>query len=146
MRRPRIGPALLSAAILGPASGCSSVLGLASGCSSVLAETDRPPREAGPTVTSTVAPDPAVTLAERYRRDGGLEDVYGSRHAPGPDGVPLFTVWTRDPDDGSQPFERLRRSVTAFMRHKEGLSLSRGYLMDVFGPDGTLQHRLDARL
>ncbi|MCZ7417232.1 hypothetical protein [Streptomyces sp. WMMC897] len=87
-----------------------------------------------------------MALAERYRRAGGLEDVYGIRNTSGPDGVPLFIVWTHDPDDDAQPFERLKRSVTAFMRHREGLSLSRGYLMDVFGPDGTLQHRLDVRL
>ncbi|GAA2404388.1 hypothetical protein GCM10010420_34870 [Streptomyces glaucosporus] len=95
----------------------------------------------GPTATSTAVPDAAARLAERYRRWGGLEDVYGIRRSPGPDGAPLLVVWRRD----EGPFGELQESVIGFVRQEEGLPLARGYLMDVFGADGGLRNRFDAR-
>ncbi|MCX2971799.1 MULTISPECIES: hypothetical protein [Streptomyces] len=102
----------------------------------------------GPTTTSTstAAPDAAARLAERYQQDGGLRDVHGLQHTAGPGGVPLITVWTREDEArGAEEFQDLRDSVTAFLRDEERLELGQGYLLDVFGPDGGLRHRLDAR-
>ncbi|WP_258036851.1 hypothetical protein [Streptomyces sp. SM14] len=63
----------------------------------------------------------------------------------GPAGVPLLTVWTHNADDDAETFERLKVSLTDYLEREDGVDLSKGYLMDVFGPDGGLQHRLDAR-
>jgi hypothetical protein len=57
----------------------------------------------------------------------------------------LLVVWTHNPDDDAGPFEELRESITGYLEREERLLLRQGYLMDVFGPDGTLQHRYDAR-
>ncbi|MGW2840509.1 hypothetical protein ACWCWD_22295 [Streptomyces sp. NPDC001493] len=100
----------------------------------------------GPVATTTVAPDVAARLAERYRRAGGVPDVFGIGRGFDGDGVPLLTVWTHDPDEDDRPFQELKESVTRYLAEHEGLSLEKGYLMDVFGPDGSLQHRLDARV
>ncbi|MFF9128534.1 hypothetical protein ACF09J_35810 [Streptomyces sp. NPDC014889] len=99
----------------------------------------------GPVATSTIAPDAATQLAARYRDSGGMSDVYGIQQSSGPGGVPLVTVWTRSPDRDEVPFDELKASIMGFMQREKGLSLKQGYLMDVFGPDGRLQHRLDAR-
>ncbi|MGW0855267.1 hypothetical protein [Streptomyces sp. NPDC002690] len=100
----------------------------------------------GPVAIGTAAPDAAARLAERYRRAGGVGEVYGIARSSGADGVPLLTVWTHDPDEDDQPFQELKVSVTRYLVEQEGLSLEKGFLMDVFGPDGSLQHRLDARI
>ncbi|RSS39021.1 hypothetical protein [Streptomyces sp. WAC08241] len=137
--RPLTRPAVLA--------GLASVL-LLSGCSPVTApEADRrvPPTTPGPTATATAAPDEAARTAGRYRRSGGTEDVYGILRRSGPEGVPALTVWTRDPDSDAERFDALRASVTGYLEREEGLSFEQGYLMDVFGPDGSLRHRLDAR-
>ncbi|GHB04858.1 hypothetical protein [Streptomyces chryseus] len=120
-------------------AGCAALL------SSCTADSARPSVPPGPTVTSTVAPDPAAQLAERYRQSGGEEDVYGIQRSSGPDGTPLLTVWTHNPDEDAEIFDHLKGSIAGYLEREEGLSLRRGYLMDVFGPDGALQHRLDAR-
>ncbi|MBT2478582.1 hypothetical protein [Streptomyces sp. ISL-94] len=124
--------------------GCTILL---SGCTvdSTPSPDRRPSGTPGPTATTTVAPDAAVQLADRYRRSGGTKDVYGIQQSSGPDGVPLLTVWTHNPDEDAKPFDDLKESITRYLEHKENLSLKHGYLMDVFGPDGSLQHRLDAR-
>ncbi|MEW1692968.1 hypothetical protein ACIQOF_33215 [Streptomyces sp. NPDC091265] len=59
--------------------------------------------------------------------------------------MPMLVVWTHDPDEDAEIFDDLKASITRYLEREEGLSLGRGYLMDVFGPDGGLQHRLDAR-
>uniref|UniRef100_UPI001D1322C8 hypothetical protein n=2 Tax=Streptomyces TaxID=1883 RepID=UPI001D1322C8 len=101
-----------------------------------------PPR---PTATTTAAPDSAVQLADRYRKASGNGDVRGMERVDGPAGVPLLTVWTHNADDDAETFERLKVSLTDYLEREDGVDLSKGYLMDVFGPDGGLQHRLDAR-
>ncbi|MBT3152255.1 hypothetical protein HTV45_15410 [Streptomyces sp. CHD11] len=106
---------------------------------------DRSAGSPRPNATTTVAPDSAARLADRYRKAGGSEDVYGIQRADGPGGVPVLTVWTRDADDDAEPFDRLKVSLTDYLGREEGVDLSEGYLIDVFGPDGSLQHRLDAR-
>ncbi|MTE21652.1 hypothetical protein F0L17_21555 [Streptomyces sp. TRM43335] len=107
---------------------------------------DAPPQtSAGPTATSTAAPAEAEARAERYRNAGGDEDVYALHREPGPDGAPLLVVRTHDPNRDDERFQELKGSVVTFLAETEGLPLGRGYLMDVFGPDGALLHRLDAR-
>ncbi|CAM5321080.1 hypothetical protein [Streptomyces hirsutus] len=126
---------------------CLGCIILLSGCA--VNSTPSPDRRSsaapGPTATTTVAPDAAVQLAERYRRSGGTKDVYGIERSSGPDDVPMLTVWTHNPDEDAKSFDSLKVSITGYLERKERLSLERGYLMDVFGPDGSLQHRLDAR-
>ncbi|MFJ9061780.1 hypothetical protein [Streptomyces sp. NPDC102409] len=98
-----------------------------------------------PNTTATVAPGPAMQLADRFRKASGNKDVYGIQRADGPDGVPLLTVWTRNADEDAAPFDRLQVSLTNYLKREENVDLREGYLMDVFGPDGGIQHRLDAR-
>ncbi|MFP8945082.1 hypothetical protein ACLIYM_27085 [Streptomyces fenghuangensis] len=111
------------------------------------ARSDAPfaPATAGPTTVSTAAPAGAKALAERYRESGGDEDVYAVQREVGPGGVPLLTVRSRATDSDAQRFDRLKESLVFFLVQVEGVSLERGYLMDVFGRDGSLLHRLDAR-
>lgn len=56
-----------------------------------------------------------------------------------------MTVWTHSANADAALFDELKGSITRFLVREDGLSLQNGYLMDVFGPDGRLQHRLDAR-
>ncbi len=137
--RPLTRPAAPAACLV-----LASVL-LASGCSPEPQDRAAPPVTPGPTVTVTAAPDEAARTAERYRRSGGTEDVYGIQRGPGAGGVPLVTVWTRGEERDAGRFDALKVSVTGYLEREEGVSLERGYLMDVFGPDGSLRHRLDAR-
>lgn len=129
---------------------CLGSVLLVSGCSPATSRDADPDRRdpsvtPGPTVTATAAPDEASRTAERYRRSGGAEDVYGIQRAAGPGGVPLVTVWTRGEERDAGRFDALEVSVAGYLEREEGVSLERGYLMDVFGPDGSLRHRLDAR-
>ncbi|MFG2874252.1 hypothetical protein ACGFYU_04455 [Streptomyces sp. NPDC048337] len=117
-------------------------------CAALLAgctEEVRVTAAAGPTVTATAAPPDAAARAERYRAAGGDADVYGIQRESGPQGVPLLIVRTRNADADAALFDRQSASITSWLSTEEGLSLRAGYLMDVFGPDGALLHRLDAR-
>ncbi|MDI5967447.1 hypothetical protein [Streptantibioticus silvisoli] len=60
--------------------------------------------------------------------------------------MPKLVVWTHDADPGDPAFDRLKASVTTFIAGDQGVSLRHGYLLDVYGPDGRLLHRLDARM
>ncbi|MEW1904351.1 hypothetical protein [Streptomyces sp. NPDC086147] len=141
--RPLTRPAAPAARLV--LAGVLAGVLLASGCSSEAEDRAAPPVTPGPTVTVTAAPDEAARTAERYRRSGGAEDVYGIQRGPGAGGVPLVTVWTRGEERDAGRFDALKVSVTGYLEREEGVSLERGYLMDVFGPDGSLRHRLDAR-
>ncbi|MFF9689572.1 hypothetical protein [Streptomyces sp. NPDC014623] len=133
---------IASAAVLAGAGA----LALLSGCTGDgAADPGRSLATVGPTATTTVAPDAAAQVAKRYRVAGGARTVYGIQTSDGPDGVPVLVVWTRDPDGSARVFDELKGSVTGYLEREEGLSLDEGYLLDVFGPDGSLQHRLDAR-
>ncbi|MEV7174175.1 hypothetical protein AB0O18_31325 [Streptomyces sp. NPDC093224] len=99
----------------------------------------------GPTATATAAPPEALALAERYRAGGGDPDVYGIQVEGGPEGVPRVVIRTRNADQGDAIFRRQNTSVTTHLMTKEGASFEKGYLIDVFGPDGLLIHRMDAR-
>ncbi|MEI7033470.1 hypothetical protein [Streptomyces pratensis] len=98
-----------------------------------------------PTTTTTVAPAAAMQLADHYRQASGDKDVYGIQRDDGPAGVPLLTVWTHSADADAEPFDRMKVSLTDYLKREKSVDLSKGYLLDVFGPDGGIQHRLDAR-
>lgn len=100
---------------------------------------------AGPTVTSTAAPSTALALAERYQRAGGDETVYAIQLEAGPEGAPLLILRTTHTDSGNSLFEKQRDSVVSYLTRFEQLSTAQGYLMDVFGGDGSLLHRWDTR-
>ncbi|EST21809.1 hypothetical protein N566_27040 [Streptomycetaceae bacterium MP113-05] len=121
---------------------CVVAAALASGCTT---HSSANPPEWGPTATTTVAPDRAIQLATRYRQGGGLEEVHAIQRKPGSGGSPLLVVWTSNPDTGDQHFEKLKASIVGFLRVQEEIPLDEGYWMDVFGPEGELLHRLDAR-
>ncbi|AZM87171.1 hypothetical protein [Streptomyces sp. W1SF4] len=99
----------------------------------------------GPTSTAAAAPQDAAALADRYRAAGGDPDVYGIQVEDGPEGIPRLVIRTRNADDADAIFRRQNTSVTTHLTTKEGLSFKKGYFIDVFGPDGRLIHRMDAR-
>ncbi|MFE7747953.1 hypothetical protein [Streptomyces sp. NPDC057428] len=132
--------------LTGVVVGFSAVTLLAGCITDDGAGSGRTPAVLGPTARTTAVPEAAARLAERYRRAGGQREVYGIERSAGRDGVPLLVVRTHDPDDSARTFDRLKTSVVGFLEREEGLSASEGYLMDIFGPDGSLQHRLDARV
>ncbi|MER7734787.1 hypothetical protein ABTX80_28220 [Streptomyces erythrochromogenes] len=99
----------------------------------------------GPTATATAVPQEALALAERYRAAGGDPDVYAIQLEDGPEGVPRVVLRTSNADQADAIFSRQNTSVTAHLTTKEGVSFTKGYLIDVFGPDGRLIHRMDAR-
>ncbi|MFF3016842.1 hypothetical protein [Streptomyces sp. NPDC057939] len=99
----------------------------------------------GPTATTTAVPQEATALAERYRAAGGDPDVYGIRIEDGPEGVPRVVVRTRNEDSSGTLFDLQSASVMTHLTTREGASFENGYLMDVFGPDGRIMHRMDAR-
>ncbi|MFJ3860403.1 hypothetical protein ACIPRL_29760 [Streptomyces sp. NPDC090085] len=126
--------------------GAGTVL-MAVAAAAVLVGCTEEPREQvmpGPTATATAAPPEALALAERYRAAGGDPDVYGIQVEDGPDGIPRVVIRTRNADQGDAVFRRQNSSVTTHLT-KEGASFKRGYFIDVFGPDGRLIHRMDAR-
>ncbi|MCX5379832.1 hypothetical protein [Streptomyces sp. NBC_00091] len=98
----------------------------------------------GPTATTTAAPPEALALAERYRAAGGDADVYGIQQESTADGVPLLIVRTRNANTDDPVFKKQAASITSFLAAGEGLSLSRGYRMNVYGPDGGGLHQWDA--
>ncbi|MGW1773897.1 hypothetical protein [Streptomyces sp. NPDC002104] len=100
---------------------------------------------AGPRVTSTAAPSGAVALAERYHRAGGDESVYAIEREAGSGAAPLLILRTTRTDADNALFETQRDSVVSYLTRFEQLSTAGGYQMDVFGRDGKLLHRWDAR-
>ncbi|THA24441.1 hypothetical protein E4198_06500 [Streptomyces sp. RKND-216] len=127
----------------GPA--CLLTVTLLSGCGpDEPSASDRSSRPAGPTATTTAAPEAAARLAGRFHEAGGPADVYGIEVTDGPGDAPLVVVRTHGTDDAAT-FEELKTSLTGFLAREEGVPLQEGYLLDVYGPDGSLRHRLDAR-
>ncbi|MEU8433102.1 hypothetical protein AB0F18_09310 [Streptomyces sp. NPDC029216] len=124
------------------ALACGALL---AGCTQKAEVTPGPKPPTGPTATPTAAPPEAAGLAERYRAAGGDPDVYGIQRETGPDGVPRLIVRTRNADEGDAVFRKQHASIASYLTAKEGVPLTGGYLIDVFGPDGRLLHRMDTR-
>ncbi|MGW6784504.1 hypothetical protein [Streptomyces sp. NPDC054987] len=71
--------------------------------------------------------------------------MYGIQVEDGPEGVPRIVIRTRNADQADAIFRRQNSSVTTHLTTKERASFEKGYLIDMFGPDGRLIHRMDAR-
>ncbi|WP_327260273.1 hypothetical protein OG444_01265 [Streptomyces sp. NBC_01232] len=127
--------------------GARAALAAVAGAALLVGCTEEPQKRVmpGPTSTATAAPQDAVALAERYRAAGGDPDVYGIQVEDGPEGVPRVVIRTRNADQADAIFRRQNTSVTTHLTTKEGASFKKGYFIDVFGPDGGLIHRMDAR-
>jgi hypothetical protein len=96
---------------------------------------------AGPP-TATASPGPTATdLAARFRKAGGDAAVQGIDHTRRADGAALLTVWT-DKDDGYVPFDTFADALSAFLSG-EDVRLDRGYILTVYGADGSLLHKYD---
>ncbi|MCJ0871957.1 hypothetical protein [Streptomyces sp. AP-93] len=96
-------------------------------------------------MTSTAAAPTALALAERYQREGGDESVYAIQQEADPEGAPLLILRTTQSESENSLFEKQRDSVVSYLREFEQLSTAKGYRMEVFGRDGSLLHRWDAR-
>ncbi|MCX5402519.1 hypothetical protein OHA37_01290 [Streptomyces sp. NBC_00335] len=96
-------------------------------------------------MTSTAAPSTALGLAERYQQAGGDKDVYAIQQETVPGEAPLLILRTTRSESDNALFEKQRDSVVSYLRESEQLSTAKGYRMDVFGRDGSLLHRWDAR-
>ncbi len=64
---------------------------------------------------------------------------------PPPGNVRVGRCPSRATESDAGRFDRPKDSLVFFLVQVEGVSLERGCLMDVFGRDGSLLHRLDAR-
>ncbi|AXK36067.1 hypothetical protein DVA86_29185 [Streptomyces armeniacus] len=71
--------------------------------------------------------------------------MYAILRGSGPGGAEQLTVWTRDKNEDAEVFDALKDSITGFL-HEQGDPPEEDYVLDVFGPDGSLLHRLDARV
>ncbi|WP_328745060.1 hypothetical protein OHT57_06395 [Streptomyces sp. NBC_00285] len=123
----RILPAfLLTVAVL--LSGCSTETG--------------PTAAGGPPTTSASPAGSDTNLAARYRRADGDPDVYGIKHAKNRDGLLTLTVWTRRKSGYGSGFDKFDETLTSFLTGT-GVSLLQGYVLNVYGPDGTRLHHYD---
>ncbi|MFJ3877589.1 hypothetical protein ACIPW5_09050 [Streptomyces sp. NPDC090077] len=115
----------------------------AAGCAQERGGATAPPPP-GPKTTTAAAPPEAAAVAERYRAAGGDPDVSGIRQEATPDGVPLLIVWTRNPSPEARIFDKQAASIPPYLAAAEGLRLERGYRINVYGPQGTAIHQMDA--
>lgn len=100
----------------------------------------------GSTATGAAASSSATALVDRYHQSGGDLDVYAMEKEPGTSSAaPRFIIRTRNPDGDDAAFQKQKESIVQFLTRVEALSPGQGYLMDVYGPDGSLLHRLDTR-
>lgn len=81
-------------------------------------------------------------LAARYRRAGGDPDVSGIKHTKNRDGLLTLTVWTRKKSGYGSGFDKFDETLTSFLTGT-GVSLLQGYVLNVYGPDGTRLHHYD---
>ncbi|MGW0499510.1 hypothetical protein ACWD0Z_30005 [Streptomyces sp. NPDC003007] len=92
----------------------------------------------------TISASPASTdsdLATRYRKAGGHQDVYGLKHA-NRQGVLELTVWTRKRAGFGSGFDDFNKTLASFLAG-QGVSLTQGYVLNVYGSDGTRLHHYD---
>ncbi|MFJ7903898.1 hypothetical protein ACIQ6V_25960 [Streptomyces sp. NPDC096198] len=115
---------------------------LLSGCSTETSPKSDPTALGGPPTISASPAGNDSDLAARYRRSGGYPDVYGIKHAKNRDGLLTLTVWTRRKSGYGSDFDAFDTTLTSFLT-RAGVSLDRGYVLDVYGPDGTRLHHYD---
>lgn len=115
---------------------------LLSACSTATPSNDDPTTAGGPPTTSASPAGKDSDLAARYRRAGGDRDVYGIEHTQVRDGTQALTVWTRRKSGYGSGFDKFDKTLTSFLT-RTGVSLDQGYVLDVYGPDGTRLHHYD---
>lgn len=110
------------------------------------AGSDAPIPAVGSTATSAAAGPSVTALVDRYHQSGGDLDVYAIEKEPVTGSAePRLIIRTRNPDSDDAAFQKQKESIVQFLTRVEALSPGQGYLMDVYGPDGSLLHRLDTR-
>ncbi|MYW17011.1 hypothetical protein GT039_15790 [Streptomyces sp. SID2955] len=115
---------------------------LLSGCSADTSSKNDSTTDGGPPTISASPVGNDSDLAARYRGAGGDPDVYGIKHAKNRDGVLILTVWTRKKSGYGSGFDTFDRTLTSFLTGT-GVSLDQGYVLNVYGPDGTRLHHYD---
>jgi len=99
-------------------------------------------RAGGPPTTSAFPAGADSDLAARYRGAGGDRDVYGLKYAKNSEGVLRLTAWTRKQAGYGGSFDDFAETMTSFLT-RQGVNLAQGYVLDVYGPDGTRLHHYD---
>ncbi|MET7357340.1 hypothetical protein ABZS76_02715 [Streptomyces sp. NPDC005562] len=97
--------------------------------------------QSGPPRISKSPSSQATALANRYHAAGGPRDVAGIQQAKKKGGVPVLTVWTQR-KDGYEQFDDFATDLASFLAG-EGVNLDQGYVLNVYGPDGTRLHTYD---
>ncbi|MFJ6697353.1 hypothetical protein ACIQM4_14950 [Streptomyces sp. NPDC091272] len=101
--------------------------------------------------TLTIGPVPlaAAQRAERFRKSGGPKSVTGVDSKVVAEKLPRVIVWTQGTadDEANDParFDELRATLLDHLKKHEGFAAPDGYFLDVYGSDGKLLHRFDAR-
>ncbi|MGW1756435.1 hypothetical protein [Streptomyces mirabilis] len=115
---------------------------LLSGCSTETSpKSDSAAADGQPTVGASLARSDS-DLAARYRSAGGYRDVYGLKYVESRAGVPTLTVWTRKKSGYGSEFDQFDKTLTSFLTGT-GVNFQQGYVLSVYGPDGTVLHHYD---
>ncbi|MER7900396.1 hypothetical protein ABTX62_30930 [Streptomyces sp. NPDC096046] len=116
-----------------------ATVALISGCT----ESSRSSVDGPPTISASPAGADS-DLAARYRNAGGHRDVYGLKYA-NRQGVLELTVWTRKRSGYGPGFDDFDKTLTSFLTG-QGVSLAQGYVLNVYGPEGTRLHHYDTTM
>ncbi|MEU0688355.1 hypothetical protein [Streptomyces uncialis] len=106
----------------------------------VLAGCDEPPD--GPPVTASTPGTKAVRLADLYHGSGGDDRVLGIRTGKAADGNLVVTVWTRK-KSGYPDIDAFDIHLRGYLAGR-GVPVSKGYVLTVYGPDGSRLHHLES--
>ncbi|UQA95525.1 hypothetical protein [Streptomyces halobius] len=98
-------------------------------------------RPSGPPTTTATSSQAGTELADRYRETGGDADVYGIDHTKNRKGVLMLSVWTHK-KAGYKNFDDFATNLASFLT-RQGIRLDQGYVLNVYGPDGTRLHNYD---
>ncbi|WP_043264120.1 hypothetical protein [Streptomyces sp. CT34] len=98
-------------------------------------------RPSGPPTATTTPTRNGTELADRYRKAGGDSDVYGIHYAKNNKDVLVLSVWTHKKARYENVDDFANKLASFLIR--DGVSITRGYVLNVYGPDGTRLHNLD---